>query len=162
MGIEPIRTIPQSLQNAAFREALLTACHWRANFHVMRDNVGLRETTTQFGIGFPTSDPKPTVPNDCAHVSACYFQARVRSSSNAATINWRDNCSFWHRIFAVDYADRCKADRCKPRDLGSAAPSWTQSISAIIRRFFSLHFLHHMVLLSMQVSWRVQCAQLLR
>jgi hypothetical protein len=38
MGIEPTRTTLQSLRNAAFREALLPACDWRANFCVMRDN----------------------------------------------------------------------------------------------------------------------------
>src|SRR5260221_471736 len=55
MGIEPTRTGLQSLLNVAFREALLGACDWRANFHVMWGNVGLRETTAPFAIEFPLS-----------------------------------------------------------------------------------------------------------
>ena len=54
MGIEPTRTVLQSLQNVAFREPLLGACDCRANFHVMRGNVEL-ETTAPFAIEFPLS-----------------------------------------------------------------------------------------------------------
>jgi hypothetical protein len=43
MGIEPICRALQSLENAVSREAPMAACDWRANFRVMRDNVGLRE-----------------------------------------------------------------------------------------------------------------------
>ena len=45
MGIEPIRWALQTLQNAVFREAPMAACDWRANFRVLRDNVGQPETT---------------------------------------------------------------------------------------------------------------------
>jgi hypothetical protein len=50
MGIEPKRRVPQSLENAAFCESEKAACDWRANFRVMRDNLGLRETTLPFAI----------------------------------------------------------------------------------------------------------------
>jgi hypothetical protein len=46
MGIEPKRMALQSLLSAAFREVPTAACDRRANFRVMRGNVGLRETTT--------------------------------------------------------------------------------------------------------------------
>jgi hypothetical protein len=59
MGIEPKRAAHQSLENAAFNEPWIAACDWRANFRVMRGNVGLRETTHPFAIEFPLSDPKP-------------------------------------------------------------------------------------------------------
>jgi hypothetical protein len=52
MGIEPKRTVLQSLRNASYREVLLAACDWRANFHVKRDNVGLRETTPRLQSSF--------------------------------------------------------------------------------------------------------------
>jgi hypothetical protein len=55
MGIEPIRAAPQSPENAAYRDATTAACDLRANFRVMRDNVGLRETTLPFAIEFPLS-----------------------------------------------------------------------------------------------------------
>jgi hypothetical protein len=41
MEIEPMRAAPQSLENAAYRDATTAACDRRANFRVMRDNVGL-------------------------------------------------------------------------------------------------------------------------
>jgi len=50
MGIEPMRAALQSLLNAAFRDAPTAACDWRANFRVMRGNVGLRETTPAFAF----------------------------------------------------------------------------------------------------------------
>jgi hypothetical protein len=55
MGIEPKRTALKSLQNTAFRDSEKPACDWRANFRVMRDNVGLPETTPPFAIEFPLS-----------------------------------------------------------------------------------------------------------
>jgi hypothetical protein len=54
MGIEPKRTLLRSPKNTAFRDSEKTACDWRANFRVMRDNVGLRETPP-FAIEFPLS-----------------------------------------------------------------------------------------------------------
>jgi hypothetical protein len=45
MGIEPKRRALQSLENAAFCETPVAAGDWRANFYVLRGNVGLRETT---------------------------------------------------------------------------------------------------------------------
>jgi hypothetical protein len=62
MGIEPKRTALQSLWNASYREVLLAACDWRANFRVMRDNVGPPETTTRRNQ-FSAVDPKPTATN---------------------------------------------------------------------------------------------------
>ena len=53
MGIEPERTVPQSLHNRAFRDSKSTACDWRAKFRIARGNVGLRETTRPFAIEFP-------------------------------------------------------------------------------------------------------------
>src|ERR1700730_7068887 len=55
MGIEPKRTLLRSLDNTAFRYPEKTACDWRANFRVMRDNVGPRETTAPFAIGLRLS-----------------------------------------------------------------------------------------------------------
>jgi hypothetical protein len=56
MGIEPTRTALQSLRIAVFHEAptgcVRLACE---NFHVTRDNVGLRKTTPPFAIEFPLS-----------------------------------------------------------------------------------------------------------
>jgi hypothetical protein len=57
MGIEPIRTAPQNLENAAFRDAMTAACDWRANFRVMRDNVGLREATPHLLSNFRCRPP---------------------------------------------------------------------------------------------------------
>ena len=57
MGIEPKRAALQSLYNTAFRDLEKPACDWRANFRVMRDNVGLPETTPPFAIEFPLSNP---------------------------------------------------------------------------------------------------------
>jgi hypothetical protein len=54
MGIEPTRPLLRGLKNTAFRDLEKTACDWRANFRVMRDNVGLRETPP-FAIEFPLS-----------------------------------------------------------------------------------------------------------
>jgi hypothetical protein len=54
MGIEPKRTLLRSQKNTAFRDSEKTACDWRANFRVMRDNVGLRETPP-FAIESPLS-----------------------------------------------------------------------------------------------------------
>jgi hypothetical protein len=62
MGIEPKRPLLRSLKNTAFRDSENTACDWRANFRVMRDNVGLGETPP-FAIAFPLSDPEETVAN---------------------------------------------------------------------------------------------------
>jgi len=55
MGIEPKRSVLQNLKNDAFCESPTAACDWRANFRVMRDNVGLRETTPPFAIEYPLS-----------------------------------------------------------------------------------------------------------
>jgi hypothetical protein len=55
MGIEPTRMALQSLRIAVFQEAPTVACDWRANFHVARDNVGLRKATPPFAIEFPLS-----------------------------------------------------------------------------------------------------------
>jgi hypothetical protein len=57
MGIEPIRAAPQGLENAAYRDAPTAACDWRANFRVMRDNVGPRETTTPVTFDFRCRTP---------------------------------------------------------------------------------------------------------
>lgn len=38
MEIEPKRTAPQSLWNAAFSDSEKAACDWRANFRVMKGN----------------------------------------------------------------------------------------------------------------------------
>ena len=46
MGIEPKRTAIESLYNTVFRDAPTAACDWRANFRVMRGDVGPRETST--------------------------------------------------------------------------------------------------------------------
>jgi hypothetical protein len=40
-----------------FREPATPACGWRADFHVIRDNLELRETTPPFAIEFSLSDP---------------------------------------------------------------------------------------------------------
>jgi hypothetical protein len=55
MGIEPKRTALQSPENEASCESPTAACDWRANFRVMGDNVGLRETTPPFAVEFPLS-----------------------------------------------------------------------------------------------------------
>jgi hypothetical protein len=49
------RSVNGSLQACISGEK--PACDWRANFRVMRDNVGLRETTPPFAIEFPLSTP---------------------------------------------------------------------------------------------------------
>jgi|ERR1700719_2750516 len=61
MGIEPTWAALKSLQNTAFRDSEKPACDWRANFRVMRDNAGLRETTPPFAIEFPLSGPIPGI-----------------------------------------------------------------------------------------------------
>jgi hypothetical protein len=65
MGIEPKRTALQSLENTAFCESPTAACDWPANFRVMRDNVGLRETTPRLLSNFRC---RPRRPN----ASVCY------------------------------------------------------------------------------------------
>jgi hypothetical protein len=45
MRIEPTRTALQTLQIAVFHESATEACDLRANFSVMKDNVGPGETT---------------------------------------------------------------------------------------------------------------------
>jgi hypothetical protein len=42
----------QSLQKAALRDLNKAACDWRANFRVMRGNVGTHETTPPFACRF--------------------------------------------------------------------------------------------------------------
>jgi hypothetical protein len=61
MGIEPKRTIRQSLKNTAFRDSEKAACDWCANFRVMRDNVGQPETIAKLRPldgGFTTLNPR--------------------------------------------------------------------------------------------------------
>jgi hypothetical protein len=55
MGIEPKRTDLQSPWNSTSREAQKAACDWRANFRVMRDNIGPQLLHL---VGLPLSDPE--------------------------------------------------------------------------------------------------------
>jgi hypothetical protein len=59
MGIEPQTDSPSKPKKCAvLRDSEKTACDWRANFHVIRGNVGLPETTPPFAFRFRRPDPK--------------------------------------------------------------------------------------------------------
>ena len=53
MGIEPTGKAQPELENKWFHANADAKCDQRVNFHVMRGNAGLRETTTPFAFQSP-------------------------------------------------------------------------------------------------------------
>jgi hypothetical protein len=78
-----------------FVSQMKTACDWRANFRVMRDNVGLRETTAPFAIDFRCRDPYPAFTN----VRCSALEIRMRQaargiwSGTRVYLSWRLRCT---------------------------------------------------------------------
>jgi hypothetical protein len=50
MGIEPMRAAPQSLKNAAYRDAATAACDWRARPTIRDDGDGTPLCSQQHNV----------------------------------------------------------------------------------------------------------------